>query len=65
MCLQLVEKIIKKPEGIIEDVLVDFVVLDFKEDEKVPLILSMPFMYTAKSIIDVYERTLTLRVGED
>ena len=44
---------------------VDFVVLDFKEDENIPLILGMPFLYTSKSIIDVYDGTLTLRVGEE
>ena len=43
---------------------VDFIVLDFEEDENVPLILGMPFFYTAKAIIDVYDETLTLRVGE-
>ena len=41
---------------------VDFVV--FEEDEDVPLILGMLFLYTAKAIIDVYNGTLTLRVGE-
>ena len=44
---------------------VDFVVLDVEEDEDVPLILGIPFLYTAKAIIDVYNRTLTLRVGEE
>ena len=43
---------------------VDFVILDFKEDENIPLILGMPFLYTSKAIIDVYDGTLTLRVGE-
>ena len=71
--LQLTDRIIKKPEGIMEDVLVkarnfifsvDFVVLDFEEDEDMPLILRMPFMYMAKVIIDFFEGTLTLRVGE-
>ena len=65
---------IKKLEGIIEDVLVkarkfiflvDFVVLVFKEYEDVPLTLGMPFMYTAKVIIDIFEGTLTLRVGKE
>ena len=44
---------------------IDFVVLDFKEDENVPLILGMPFLYTSKAIIDVYNRTLTLRVSAE
>ena len=72
--LQLANRTVKEPEGILEDVLVrarkfifpvDFVVLDFEEDEDVPLILGMPFLYTTKAIIDVYDRTLTLRVCEE
>ena len=60
------DKTIKKPEGIVKDVLVkagkfiflvDFLVLDFEEDKEVPLILGMPFIYTAKAIIDVYDVT--------
>ena len=48
VCLQLADSFIKHPIGIIEDVLVkvdkfifsaDFIVLDMKEDWKVPLIL--------------------------
>ena len=74
MCLQLADKTIKKPEGIVKNMLVkagkfifpvDFMVLDFKEDENVPLILGMPFLYTTKAIIDVYDGTLTLRVCEE
>ena len=72
--LQLADRTVKEPEGIVEDVLVragkfifpvNFVVLDFEEDKDVPLILSMPFLYTAKVIIDVYDGTLTLRVGDE
>ena len=72
--LQLADRTVKEPEGIVEDVLVraekfifllDFVVLNFKEDEDIPLILRMPFLYTAKAIITVYDRILTLRVGEE
>ena len=44
---------------------IDFIVLDFEENEDVPLILGMPFLYTAKAIIDVYDGTLTLRVGDE
>ena len=44
---------------------VDFFILDFEEDEDVPLTLGMPFLYTAKAIINVYDGTLTLRVGEE
>ena len=72
--LQLTDRTMKEPEGIVEDVLVRagkfsfpiyFIVLDFEEDEEVPLILGMPFLYTARAIIDVYDGTLTLRVGDE
>ena len=64
----------KELEDIVEDVLVraenfiflvNFVVLEFEEDEEVPLILCMPFLYTVKAIIDVYNGTLMLRVGNE
>ena len=42
--------------------LVDFVVLDMEEDEKVPLILRRPFLATSRTLIDVESRELTLRV---
>ena len=72
--LQLPDRTTKEPEGIVEDVLVrvgkfiflvDYVVLDFEEDEGVPLILGMPFLYTVRAIIDVYNGTLTLRVRDE
>ncbi|XP_068504354.1 uncharacterized protein [Phaseolus vulgaris] len=62
MTLQLVDRSIKYPHGIVEDLLVkvdnflfpiDFVVMDIEEDVEVPLILGRPFMKTAKVIIDV------------
>ena len=61
------------PKGIIEDVLVkvdkfiflvDFVVLDMEEDEKVPHILRRPFLATSRALIDVESGELTLRVGD-
>ncbi|GKA21676.1 hypothetical protein Tco_0701665 [Tanacetum coccineum] len=35
------------------------------EDIKVPLILRRPFLFTARTKIDVYKRKITLRVGEE
>jgi len=61
MTLQLADRSIKHPYGIVEDMIVkvdkflfpvDFVVMDMEEDAKVPLILGRPFMKTAKIIID-------------
>ncbi|CAN6725588.1 unnamed protein product [Malus baccata var. baccata] len=41
-----------------------FVVLDMDEDMQTPIILGRPFMATARTLIDVEARTLTLRVHE-
>ncbi|GJS70728.1 reverse transcriptase domain-containing protein [Tanacetum coccineum] len=40
---------------------IDFVVLDFIADPRVPLILGRPFLRTAHALIDVYEGEITLR----
>nr|GEZ97122.1 reverse transcriptase domain-containing protein [Tanacetum cinerariifolium] len=39
----------------------DFVILDFIDDPRVPLILGRPFLSTAHALIDVYEGEITLR----
>ncbi|GJV54125.1 reverse transcriptase domain-containing protein [Tanacetum coccineum] len=62
------------PKGLSEDVVVrvdgftflaDFVVVNFEPDPRVPIILGRPFLRTAKALIDLYEETLTLRVGKE
>jgi len=62
MTLQLVDRSIKYPHRIVEDLLVkvdkflfpvDFVVMDIEEDVEIPLILGRPFIKTVKVIIDV------------
>ncbi|XP_073049483.1 uncharacterized protein [Primulina eburnea] len=74
MSLQLADRSVKYPRGVIEDVLVkvdkfifpaDFVVLDMEEDEEMPLILGRPFLATGKALIDVQEGKLRLRVGDE
>ena len=45
--------------------LVDFIVLDIEEDRKVPLILGRPFLATSKTLIDVQQGKLTLRVQDE
>ena len=61
--LQLVDRFIKHPRGIIEDVLVkvdkfiflfDFIVLEMEEDRDVPLILGRAFLATGRTLIDVH-----------
>ncbi|GJU81675.1 DNA-directed DNA polymerase [Tanacetum coccineum] len=74
LTVELVDRTVKYPKGIAENVLVgigkftfpiDFVILDTPEDIKVPLILERPFLSTARAKIDVYKRKITLRVGEE
>ncbi|XP_020232598.1 uncharacterized protein LOC109812941 [Cajanus cajan] len=74
MTLQLADRSIKYPHGIVEDLLVtvdkfffpvDFIVMDMEEDSEVPLILGRPFMKTAKVIIDVDDGKLKVRVQGD
>ncbi|GJX95945.1 zinc finger, CCHC-type containing protein [Tanacetum coccineum] len=61
------------PLGIVEDVLVevaehvylvDFVILDIKEDKKRPFIIGTPFLTTAKAVIKFDKGTITLRSGK-
>ena len=60
--LQLADRSIQYPRGIIEDVLVkvdkfifpvDFIVLDMEEDQDIPIILGWPFLAIGRTLIDV------------
>ncbi|KAI3711991.1 hypothetical protein L1987_70540 [Smallanthus sonchifolius] len=42
----------------------DFMVLEMGQDFSVPLIFGRPFLATAKAVIDMNERILTLRIGK-
>ena len=44
---------------------VDFVVMDIKEDEEVPLILGRPFMKIARIIVDVDKGELQFRAQNE
>ncbi|CAH9138304.1 unnamed protein product [Cuscuta epithymum] len=74
MSLQLADRSVKYPKGILEDVLVrvdkfifpvDFVVMDMEEDRETALILGRPFLATARALVDVADGSLSLRVGDD
>ncbi|GJT24410.1 reverse transcriptase domain-containing protein [Tanacetum coccineum] len=74
MTLELANRSVTHPMGIAEDVVVrvdgftflaDFVVVNFEPDPRVPIILGRPFLRTAKTLIDLYEEKLTLRVGKE
>nr|GFA07394.1 reverse transcriptase domain-containing protein [Tanacetum cinerariifolium] len=74
MTLELADRSISRPVGVAEDVYVkvgsfhfpiDFVVVDFDDDPRVPLILGRSFLKTGRALIDVFKGELTLRVGKE
>nr|GEU61631.1 hypothetical protein [Tanacetum cinerariifolium] len=74
MSLELVDRSIQYPRGIVENLLIkvdkfvhpiDFVILDILEDSRIPIILRRPLLATARAMIDVFNKTITLRVGDD
>nr|GFB86907.1 reverse transcriptase domain-containing protein [Tanacetum cinerariifolium] len=73
MTLELADKSITRPKGVVEDVFVkvgkfhfptDFVVVDFEADPRVPLILGRSFLRIGRALIDVYGEEITLRVND-
>nr|GEW31865.1 hypothetical protein [Tanacetum cinerariifolium] len=71
--LELANRTISKPTGVVENIFVkvskfyfpaDFVVLNFVADPRVPLILGRPFLSTAHAIINVYEREIIIRQNQ-
>nr|GEV68870.1 reverse transcriptase domain-containing protein [Tanacetum cinerariifolium] len=74
MTLELADGSISHLVGVAEDDYVkvgsfhfsaDFVVVDFDDDHRVPLILERSFLKTGRDLIDVFEGELTLRVGKE
>ena len=72
--LQMADRTLVHPEGILEDVLikvgkfvfpVDFVVINMEEDKQVPLLLGRPFLATGAVLVDVKKGELTLMVGDE
>nr|GEU42578.1 reverse transcriptase domain-containing protein [Tanacetum cinerariifolium] len=70
MTLELVDRSITRPKGVVEDVFVkvgkfyfptNFVVVDFEADPSVPLIPGRYFFRTDRALIDVYGEEITLR----
>jgi len=73
MTLQLVDRSIARPYGVIEDVLVkvehlifpaDFVVIDIEEDVDIPLILGRPFMSTTSCVVDMGRKMLQIGIED-
>ncbi|GJV57492.1 putative nucleotidyltransferase, ribonuclease H [Tanacetum coccineum] len=74
MSLELADRSIQYPRGIIKNVLIkvdkfffpiNFVILDMPEDSRVPIILGRPFLETTRAMIHVFNKKITLRVGDD
>nr|GEX95362.1 reverse transcriptase domain-containing protein [Tanacetum cinerariifolium] len=71
--LELADRTISKPTGVAENVFVkvgkfyfpvDFIVLDFVNNQSIPLILGRPFLSTAHAIINVFEREIIIRQNQ-
>ncbi|GJR62906.1 reverse transcriptase domain-containing protein [Tanacetum coccineum] len=74
MSVRLADRSFQHPIGIAENMLievgkftflVDFFILEMEEDDKVPLILGRPFLYTADAVIRVKQKQLNLGVGTE
>ncbi|GKA15560.1 DNA-directed DNA polymerase [Tanacetum coccineum] len=74
MSLEPADKSIQYPRGIVENVFIkidkfvlpiDFVILDMPEDSRFPTILGRPFLATARAMIDVFDKKITLGIGDD
>ena len=69
MTLQLADRSVTRPYGVIEDVLVrvkhlifpaDFVVMDIEEDADIPVIFGRPFMSIASCVVDMGKKKLEM-----
>nr|GEX16855.1 hypothetical protein [Tanacetum cinerariifolium] len=74
MSLELADRSIQYLRGIAKSVLIkidkfilpiDFVILDMGEDSKILIILGRPFLATARAMIDVFNKKITLGVGNE
>nr|GEU61344.1 reverse transcriptase domain-containing protein [Tanacetum cinerariifolium] len=74
MTLELANRVICTPAGIARDFfilggkftfLADFVIVDYKSDPKVSLILGRPFLRTARALIDVHGEEMILHDGDE
>ncbi|XP_021844851.2 uncharacterized protein [Spinacia oleracea] len=72
--LQMADKTARFPKGIVEDVLVkvgefsflvDFVVMDMKEDFDIPLIFGRPFLATSQALIDVPKGQMIIKAQDN
>ncbi|GJU03533.1 retrovirus-related pol polyprotein from transposon TNT 1-94 [Tanacetum coccineum] len=74
MVIKMKDRSMQSPKGIVENVLVkihkfiflvDFVILDIIEDDKVPIILGRPMLATAHAKINVFGGKISLEVRKE
>nr|GEV73337.1 reverse transcriptase domain-containing protein [Tanacetum cinerariifolium] len=74
MTLELANRAICTPAGIAKDVFVsvgkftfsvDFVIVDYESDPRVPFILGRPFLQTARAFINVHTEEMILHDGDE
>nr|GFC83841.1 reverse transcriptase domain-containing protein [Tanacetum cinerariifolium] len=74
MTLELANRAICTPAGIARDVFVlvgkftfpaDFVIVDYESDPRVPLILGIPFLRTARALINAHGEEMILRDSDE
>ncbi|XP_070048568.1 uncharacterized protein [Nicotiana tomentosiformis] len=74
MLLQLADRMVKRPSGILDNVLVqvgkfvfpaDFVILDCHVDEEIPIILGRPLLATRRALIDCETGELKIRLNNE
>ncbi|XP_059277894.1 uncharacterized protein LOC132032122 [Lycium ferocissimum] len=73
MRLQMADRSIKKPIGVVDDVLVqvgkfmlpaDFMILDCTVDKDIPIILGIPFLATGRALMDSEKNEIKFRVND-
>nr|XP_009760075.1 PREDICTED: uncharacterized protein LOC104212489 [Nicotiana sylvestris] len=74
MLVQLDDRTVKRPSGMLDDVLLqvgkfvfsaDFVILDCRVDREIPIILGRPFLATGRSLIDCETREVKIRLNDE
>ena len=74
MRLLMADRTMKRPIGILHDVLVkvesfifpaDFVILDCEVDFEVPIILGRPFLATGRALVDMEKGQMTFRLNNE
>ncbi|XP_070046947.1 uncharacterized protein [Nicotiana tomentosiformis] len=74
MLIQLADRTVKRPSGILDDVLVqvgkfvfpaDFVILDCRVDKKIPIILGRPFLAIGRALIYCETGDLKMRLNDE